>query len=717
MEHFDEPAPTRSVSGDSERLRENVEHAAALIADGQEDDAISLLRAALEAGYPGADARVLLGEILLRRGDPTGRTLLEAATSDPTWGDRAQASLRATRGTVDERTAARSHAPQQPRRRALLGPLAIGPFSHTNRLPPTVARVMAEADADVARGRLESALDLTVYAETLAPEDLSLFVRHAELLVATQRPAKALTLADTIGRLAALRGETEHDLALARVVAHAAPTLDNVLGLARASLAAGDASLSDTYVPAAAAALLEAGNQPAALELAREWYTQAQGSPLARLIYVRELLRAGQVAEAADLTQDVGFDAASIVAALAVAAATGAEAQWSLIARLARDAASGRVDRIEAQRLLSDVAAVLPAGTTMPVLRALLALAVGDAREVTARLTGFRPADRVSAFVAEVCTLRSQGPDADAASVLPPLRAAFDLAAHPDVAAFVAEHSPFDPPVTAASLGESLAKLLVERGEFHEALAVYERLLKQYPDNHRYARAHAELVGRAGETAEALAQLDALREQEEAAGRHAEAEKTLETMVRIAPNHLPLRERLVEVHLKRGRLAEALRELFTLAQLLERYGRAAEAIAHLRRAAEIATLTGDWEKVEPIYDYMIRLAPEDIGLRHAAAATFVQHGRIAEAKAQLQDVVKIASTQEDYDEAIAALHQIIALDPADPTPYHRLGEILAAVGEYGQAERVYGRLAQLVPDDPAIKAKQAALAALAKGQP
>src|SRR5690606_23314616 len=166
-------------------------------------------------------------------------------------------------------------------------------------------------------------------------------------------------------------------------------TLDNVLALARAALAAGDASLSDTYVPAATAALLEAGDAAGALDLAREWHAQAPGSSVARLTYVRELLRSGQVAEAADLTQDVGHDPASIVAALAVAAATGAKTQWSLIARLARDAAAGRVDRIEAQRLLSDVAAVLPEGTAMPVLRALFALAVGDSREVTARLAGF----------------------------------------------------------------------------------------------------------------------------------------------------------------------------------------------------------------------------------------------------------------------------------------------------------------------------------------
>src|SRR5690606_14747063 len=270
-------------------------------------------------------------------------TLLQVATIDATWGARAQAALRAADGHAEERAAVEAPSRKRPRRGARLDPLTIGPFPHTNRLPPAAARVMAEADADVARGRLESALDLTVYAETLAPDDLSIFVRHAELLVATQRPAKALALAATIRRLAALRSETEHDLALARVVSHAAPTLDNVLALTRAALAAGDASLSDTYVPAATAALVEAGDAAGALDLAREWHASAPRSSAARLTYVRELLRAGQVAEAADLTQDVGHVPASHVAALAVAAAPGAKTQWSLIARLARDAAAGCV--------------------------------------------------------------------------------------------------------------------------------------------------------------------------------------------------------------------------------------------------------------------------------------------------------------------------------------------------------------------------------------
>jgi Flp pilus assembly protein TadD len=70
--------------------------------------------------------------------------------------------------------------------------------------------------------------------------------------------------------------------------------------------------------------------------------------------------------------------------------------------------------------------------------------------------------------------------------------------------------------------------------------------------------------------------------------------------------------------------------------------------------------------------------------------------------------------KEDPDEAIAALHQMLALAPNEPFAFHRLGELLASIDEFGQAERVYRRLASLVPDDPAVRARRSALVAMAR---
>jgi predicted TPR repeat methyltransferase len=63
-------------------------------------------------------------------------------------------------------------------------------------------------------------------------------------------------------------------------------------------------------------------------------------------------------------------------------------------------------------------------------------------------------------------------------------------------------------------------------------------------------------------------------------------------------------------------------------------------------------------------------------------------------------------------EAVAALHQVIGLTPDDMTAYYQLGEQLASMGEYHQAEKVYRRVVLMNPDDAIANAKATAMAAL-----
>ncbi|MEX2314787.1 MAG: tetratricopeptide repeat protein, partial [Thermomicrobiales bacterium] len=94
---------------------------------------------------------------------------------------------------------------------------------------------------------------------------------------------------------------------------------------------------------------------------------------------------------------------------------------------------------------------------------------------------------------------------------------------------------------------------------------------------------------------------------------------------------------------------------------------------------------------------------------------FIMTGAVDKATEQLREIVRIAIVALDPDEAVAALHQIIGLAPAEASAYHKLGEVLTSLGEYAQAERVYRRLAAFTPDDPVLAAKQSALSALAEG--
>lgn len=713
MEHTDRHRLSGDASPDASDLYAAVERAQGYLDAGNVDEAIELLQAVIASGYTGEGARTLLEEAIARQ---------RAGAAVPNTSPTAPHHLAA--GSPSNAQQAPSdipglgkHTHSTPSPDLRLGPLTVTrPLPGREHLPRELMRALQEADDDIEHRRYESALDLTLHMLGAAADHLPLFVRCAELLTVTGRGHEAAALVRTVEKVARLRGDDTHTLALLRVATHAEPTTENLLELAEASLGQQRSDLAAHYIPAAVTALVEQEDANAALALAKRWQERNPRNGTALWNYVRELLRAGAVGEAAALTHDPDSDVTSLTAALITALATGDERQWSLIQRLSQRAAAHAADAAEIERLLAEAAEALSGLGTLPVMQALIALSRHDHDAVLSLLRGFSSTDPVAVFVASICALRSAAATGNAEATLGTLRSAFDLAQQARVATFLQEHTLFDPPVSLASLGEELAERYLQDGNAHEAATVYHRLVESDPTNHHFIRLHAEAVGRTGDRTAALQQLQALLKREEEARQVAQVEATLQTMVRIAPGHVALRARLIDTYLKRGNVAGAVSELFVQAQLLERHNRLPEAIAQLRRAVEIVTLTGDGSQVDHLYQYMIRLQPQDIGIRHAAAATFVQQGKIKEAIQQLQEAVQIAVVAEDPDEAIAALHQIIALDPSDPGPYHRLGELLASIGEYGQAERVYRRLALLVPDDPAVVAKQTALAALAADQ-
>jgi tetratricopeptide (TPR) repeat protein len=187
-------------------------------------------------------------------------------------------------------------------------------------------------------------------------------------------------------------------------------------------------------------------------------------------------------------------------------------------------------------------------------------------------------------------------------------------------------------------------------------------------------------------------------------------------MSQAVPNNVEIKAMVVDVYVQRGVLDEALVELQALAELYDRSGRLDDAVRSLTRAAEIAYATSSFALGQDLFDRATEINPDDVPVRHAAVAFFLQTGAVQRATDQLRQVVRIALDHRDPDEAVAALHQIIGLAPHDTDAYHRLGEVLTTMGEYGQAERVYRRLAALAPGDPVLQAKQSALAVLAATQ-
>jgi tetratricopeptide (TPR) repeat protein len=181
------------------------------------------------------------------------------------------------------------------------------------------------------------------------------------------------------------------------------------------------------------------------------------------------------------------------------------------------------------------------------------------------------------------------------------------------------------------------------------------------------------------------------------------------------PSNADIKAMLIEAYIQRGVPDEARRELLLLGDLHLKRGKRTEAARAYRRGAEIAATTGQNREAASLFEQAVAAVPDDVSYRHAAVAFQIMVGAIEKATPHLREIVRLAIERYDPDEAVAALQQIIGLDPHDTAAYHRLGEVLTSLGEYAQAERVYRRLATFVPEDPVLVAKQSALAALATG--
>jgi tetratricopeptide (TPR) repeat protein len=216
-----------------------------------------------------------------------------------------------------------------------------------------------------------------------------------------------------------------------------------------------------------------------------------------------------------------------------------------------------------------------------------------------------------------------------------------------------------------------------------------------------------------GNAREAVRELRYIAQEHEKTGNLSAMVQAMRQISQAVPANVEMKAKLIEGYLRRGVLDEAIVELDLIGELYRDRNRTADAVAAFTRAAEIASATGAFARGNALFQKAVEANPDDVPVRHAAVAFYLQTGSIGQAAAQLREVVRIALVTEDRDEAVAALHQIIALAPQDSDAYHQLGEVLTSLGEYTQAERVYRRLATFSPHDLVLEAKQSALAVLA----
>ena len=192
----------------------------------------------------------------------------------------------------------------------------------------------------------------------------------------------------------------------------------------------------------------------------------------------------------------------------------------------------------------------------------------------------------------------------------------------------------------------------------------------------------------------------------------------LREMARIAPTNPGVRDKMAKVLLDRGSIAEGLAELDTLADIQQKVGKPKDAVRTLQRAAELYWMMNQADKAFVLYDKIVRIAPSDVEARQQLVNLHILARRMADAVEEQRTIAQICLQANRTQEAIASLHQVIALAPEDTRAYFQLASLLASTKEYQQAYRIYSRLLKKDPFNVKVKALETQMyeKALAAGQ-
>ncbi len=243
----------------------------------------------------------------------------------------------------------------------------------------------------------------------------------------------------------------------------------------------------------------------------------------------------------------------------------------------------------------------------------------------------------------------------------------------------------------------SLAEAHASQNNWQGAMEALQALKQIMPNDYLVYTRLADIYFRQGQLNQALAELNDLLVLFQ---KNNDNEKTLETlghMAKLAPNNVAVRRKLSDMYLKLGMTDYGLRELNTLAELQLKAGLLKDAINTYRKSADLHYTMGQHDRAINIYERIVRIAPRDVDARQHLLNMYVQSGCNAEAVEGERSLADLFIHEGRTEEAIAALHQLLALAPEDVPAHYTLAKQLTALGEYGQAARLYGRLIRLDP--------------------
>lgn len=260
----------------------------------------------------------------------------------------------------------------------------------------------------------------------------------------------------------------------------------------------------------------------------------------------------------------------------------------------------------------------------------------------------------------------------------------------------------------------SLAEAHASQNNWQGAMDALQALKQIMPNDYLVYTRLADIYFRQGQLNQALAELNDLLVLFQ---KNNDNEKTLETlghMAKLAPNNVAVRRKLSDMYLKLGMTDYGLRELNTLAELQLKAGLLKDAIKTYRKSADLHYTMGQHDRAIKIYERIVRIAPRDVDARQHLLNMYVQSGCNKEAVEGERSLADLFIHEGRTEEAIAALHQLLALAPEDVPAHYMLAKQLTALGEYGQAARLYGRLIRLDPKNDRLAVMKSEMERMAR---
>lgn len=267
----------------------------------------------------------------------------------------------------------------------------------------------------------------------------------------------------------------------------------------------------------------------------------------------------------------------------------------------------------------------------------------------------------------------------------------------------VAQHARLDPsikhsfakPLSQGELVWQMAEAYAADGDLEGAEKALREALRLLPYNQAIYTKLADVCFRQGNLAEALASLEDLATYHENRQDLDKAIETLEYALKLAPGSVSVSGRLARLYIRRGYPDKGVAGLLRVAELERKEGQIKDAVASLQQAAEIRWMQNQHEETLAIYDRIVQIAPGDVEARQWRAIMYTLVSRTDEAILEKKQIVKLLAQRQDYDNAIAELHQIIGLNTEDTEAYYLLGDMLMRRGEYSQALSLYNRMAKM----------------------